>query len=321
MASSDPRLVRALALVESGGKAEGILLLKELAARADPEALRILAEYKWRGRTVPQDLARARDLYRRAGEAGQIEAAMAFTNLLASGIAGPRDWPRALKRCGEEARRVPARQRALALVEKMGLDAQGDPVALPEAETLSQAPEVRLYPKLLSAAECDYLSETAAAGFEPSVVVDMRTGRNYPDPIRTSEGSTFHWLIEDPAVHALNRRLAAASGTAYEQGEPLQILRYRPGQHYRNHLDFIPGTGNARVLTVLVYLNQDYQGGETAFVKTGLEVKGGKGDTLVFRNSGANLRADPMSEHAGRPVTTGTKLLASRWICADRHIA
>ena len=50
----------------------------------------------------------------------------------------------------------------------------------------------------------------------------------------------MHWLIEDPVIHALNRRLAAVSGTAWDQGEPLQILRYSPGQQYRNHFDFFP---------------------------------------------------------------------------------
>jgi prolyl 4-hydroxylase len=144
---------------------------------------------------------------------------------------------------------------------------------------------------------------------------------DYRDPIRTSDGSTMHWLIEDPATHALNRRLAAASGTAYDRGEPLQILRYRPGQQYRNHLDFVPGAENQRILTALVYLNTAYEGGETAFVKTDLKVKGRKGDAIVFRSTRPDGRPDPMSEHAGLPVTRGEKYLASRWIRERRHAA
>jgi prolyl 4-hydroxylase len=320
MPRPDPRFAQALALIEAGRKPEGILLLNQLAARGEARALHTLADWRWRGTNLPQDLNQARDLYRRAGEAGGAGAAAAYTNLLASGIAGPRDWPRALKRLAAEARADRARRRMQALIEKMALDADGDPAALPEPHALSDSPEARLFPGLLSPAECDYLAEAAAPGFAPSVVVDVGTGRDYADPVRTSDGSTFHWLIEDPAVHALNRRLAAASGTFYEQGEPLQVLRYRPGQQYRNHLDFIPGADNVRVKTVLVYLNEGYGGGETRFVKTGLDVAGRKGDALVFRNSGPDRRADPMSEHAGLPVTSGTKLLASRWICEARHI-
>ena len=123
-------------------------------------------------------------------------------------------------------------------------------------------------------------------------------------------------MIADPAIHALNRRLAAASGTGVEQGEPLQVLRYRPGQQYRPHFDAIPGLANQRVATALVYLNEDYEGGETCFVRSGLKVKGRRGDAIVFRNTTDEGRADPASEHAGLPVTAGVKLIASRWICA-----
>jgi prolyl 4-hydroxylase len=85
-------------------------------------------------------------------------------------------------------------------------------------------------------------------------------------------------------------------------------------------MDFVPGVDNQRVLTALVYLNEGYGGGETRFVKTGLEVKGTKGDAIVFRNAGADRRADPMSEHAGLPVTSGTKLLASRWMRESQFV-
>ena len=124
----------------------------------------------------------------------------------------------------------------------------------------------------------------------------------------------MHLLLENPAVHALNRRLAAASGTHVTQGEPLQILRYRPGDQYREHVDTIPGRDNQRLFTALVYMNEDFEGGETRFTRAGLDVKGRTGDAIVFRSLRADGRPDPMSAHAGLPVTKGVKLLASRWI-------
>jgi prolyl 4-hydroxylase len=83
-------------------------------------------------------------------------------------------------------------------------------------------------------------------------------------------------------------------------------------------VDFLPGAENQRLVTALVYLNEGYEGGETAFVKTGLKVKGRKGDALVFVNITADRRADPMAEHAGLPVIRGVKLLASLWM-RERH--
>jgi prolyl 4-hydroxylase len=202
----------------------------------------------------------------------------------------------------------------------MRLTGEGDPAALPEGEAVSASPEVRRVAGLLSAAECEYLRAIAEPLYQPSIVNDGR-GFMVRDPIRTSDGATLHWLIEDPALHAINRRLAAASGSRAEQGEAIQILRYRPGQEYRPHLDAARITDNPRLLTALVWLNADYQGGETRFLDPGLEVKGEAGDALVFRNLLADGRTPDLgSRHAGLPVTSGAKYLASRWIRRERWV-
>jgi prolyl 4-hydroxylase len=312
-----PLLIRAIELSAAGRNSEAVAIIEQLAAQQVPEALHIYAEMTWRGGMVPQDPVRARELYRLAGEAGHSASAAFYTNLVGSGVAGERDWPLALRRLEKEAERDPGRRLALKLVADMKLTADGDPLSLPEGQALSGSPQVTLFRSLLSAAECDYLKQKAEPGYAPSMV-NAAGGRLVQDPIRTSDGSTIHWLIEDPAVHALNRRLAAASGTSAEQGEALQILRYRPGQQYRPHLDFVQSSDNQRVLTALVYLNEDYAGGETCFIRTGLKVRARRGDAIVFRNATPDRAPDRMAEHAGLPVTSGTKFLASRWIREQR---
>jgi prolyl 4-hydroxylase len=206
----------------------------------------------------------------------------------------------------------------LEIVRAMALDDQGDPVAVPAAETLSDAPEVKRVPRLFAADECLYLRQLAEPLYRASTVNDGRGGV-VRDPIRTSDGATLHWLIEDPAVHALNRRLAAASGSLAECGEAIQILRYRIGEEYRPHLDAVRIVDNPRVLTALVWLNRDFEGGETRFTETGLTVRGEPGDALMFRNV-RDGRPDPVSRHAGLPIRAGTKYLASRWIRAQRWV-
>ena len=319
MPSRHPLLDQAFALSAAGRNPEAILIINQLAAQEEPDALFTLAEMKWRGGMVPQDLGQARELYRRAGDRGHSAAACAYTNLLASGIAGGRDWPRALKRLRGEARGEARRRLVFAHLGKMQLTPEGDPATMPQGRRLSDAPNVILYERLFSAVECDYLMRIAEPDYAPSTVYDSNR-RLVRDPIRTSDGSTIHWLIEDPVVHALNRRMAAASGSPAEHGEALQVLRYRPGQQYHSHLDFAVTSENLRRMTALAYLNDEYAGGETCFVKTGLKVKGRKGDVLVFCNATPDRRPDPMSEHAGLPVTRGTKFLASRWIRERRWV-
>ncbi len=171
-------------------------------------------------------------------------------------------------------------------------------------EVVSTSPHLTVFRGLFSAEECRYLADAAAPMLAPSVVVDPATGRQRPDPVRISD-SGFTLPLENPAVHALNQRIAAASGTKVTQGEPLQVLRYRPGGEYKPHFDAIPGFANQRIATMIVWLNEDYEGGETMFMKSGAKLKGGIGDALLFRNALPDGRRDPDAGHAGMPVTRG----------------
>ena len=224
----------------------------------------------------------------------------------------------ALRRLEVEAAQNAARRKIFELVRTMDIDANGDPRHAPEGERISDRPDARVFRDFLTNDECAHLISVAQPGYQPSMVFN-EAEQWVRDTIRTSDGSPIHWLIEDPAVHALNRRIAAASGTTYENGETLQSLRYRPGQEYRPHFDFVAGD-NRRLWTGLVYLNDDYDGGETAFVQTDVKVRGRSGEMLLFANMAPDGEADPLAEHAGLPVTRGEKFLATRWIREKRWI-
>jgi prolyl 4-hydroxylase len=312
-------LQQAIELINTGRSDEGVQALRQIASSGDPEALLVLADMTWSGNGVAQDPARGRLLFEYAAALGHGQANLVATNLLGNGIAGRRNWPAALERLASEARQLPDRREALELLEAMSLDDNGDPAAVPEPVALSEQPYAQMVERIVTPAECAYLIKTAEPLFQPSMVYD-KNGQVVKDTIRTSDGAPLHWLLEDPAIHAINRRIAKATGTRYLQGEALQVLRYIPGQEYRPHFDFLEGVENPRPWTALLYLNEDYEGGDTAFVETGLKVRGRVGDMLVFRNEGVDGLRDPLAKHAGMPVTAGTKYLATRWIRARRWI-
>jgi prolyl 4-hydroxylase len=318
MTIADPRVDQALQRFQAGRQGEAVLALNQLGNAGHGEALRTLGELRWSGQFQPSPAA-GRELFAKAAQAGDRQAHYYVTNLMGSGIAGPRDWPGALARLEREARNDPARAKTAKLLAAMKLDGEGDPRDVSTGEIVSQAPHVTRHKRLFSDSECAYVLFAAKPGYGPSIVYDSQQ-RLVRDPIRTSEGSTLHWLIEDPAIHALNRRIAAASGSDADQGEAVQVLRYAAGQEYKAHFDAVPGAANQRHLTALVWLNHDYRGGETAFLRTGLELKGKRGDAIVFRNALPDGRLDPLTEHAGRPVTNGTKYLYSRWIRESRWV-
>lgn len=304
----------AQSLLEAGRIQDGLSLLAQGASKENPDALNALAHLALSGDFVRRDLALSRDLFRRAASAGSIEGAAAFRAFVANGTGGPSDWAAAIRLLAQDSSRDPSAERELTLIQSMRLSGSGEPLDAFAPERVSDSPDATVFPSLFSDAECDFLMEVALPLLQPSKVVDPVTGKLSANPVRTSDAAAFSLVVESPAIHALCARLAKASGTDAKQGEPLQILRYLPGQEYRPHFDALGSTENQRVLTFLVYLNDGYEGGETRFMKSGLNVNGRKGDALLFRNADDSGRPDPNSQHAGEPVMAGEKFIASRWI-------
>jgi prolyl 4-hydroxylase len=69
-----------------------------------------------------------------------------------------------------------------------------------------------------------------------------------------------------------------------------------------------------RIATFLVYLNDDYTGGETRFGRIGLSHRGARGDALLFANTDERGRPDEDTMHAGLSPATGEKWVFSQWI-------
>jgi prolyl 4-hydroxylase len=305
---------QAVALAAQGRIAEALRLLDESAAAGDGEAAFALGLWRLEGRMVRRDVAGARADIARGAEAGHRDASRVYAGFLATGTGGPRDWAGALKRLDGDSDKDPLAARQRELIATMAIDVDGAPLHVPAREPVSDAPRITWIRALFTPDECAFLAELASPRFRPAVIFHEGQQRFVRDPVRESDAAGFPVVSEWPFVHALNRRIATATGTAFEQGEPLQVLRYGPGQQYKPHLDALPGLANQRRWTALIYLNDDYEGGETAFLETGHVLRGRSGDMLLFENALADGRPDPTTRHAGRPVTAGTKLLASRWI-------
>lgn len=292
------------------GDGAAIAMVEQRAAAGDADALLLIGEWRLWGAFGPQDLTAGYGLVLEAAKRGHIPAIQVLAALLATGTGLPRDAAKA--RAIVEASAAQSKEAA----EQVRVAATA-PAAIGQRQVLRDDPLVARIDGLLSAQECAYLIARAKPKVQPSVVIDPQ-GRSVPNPIRDSHGANFAPVEEDLVIHAINCRIAAATGTEWEQGEPLHILRYEPGQQYRKHFDALPGVRNQRVLTCLVYLNDGFDGGATAFTE-GLEVKGGTGDAVIFANTTPDGRADQRTEHAGLPVTKGVKWLATRWIRAGRH--
>jgi prolyl 4-hydroxylase len=294
-------------LAGSGQPEAAIRLVEDRAAAEDLDAVFILANWRLWGMHGPTDYEAGHQLLDRAAAAGFVEAIRLKAYLIANGTGTAANFERAVETLTTIRDQDPDAAHQLMLLENMS-------EAEPQPETLSADPEIRMFRKLLTPQECEHLGRRAAPALRPSLIVDPATGRGVPHPVRRSSGMHFDPSTEDLVVRAINLRIARVTNTPVECGELLHILRYNPGDQYKTHLDAIPAARNQRHLTALVYLNDNYRGGETTFTKLGLTIKGGAGDCLVFRNADDAGRPDQRMFHAGLPVQAGAKWLASRWI-------
>lgn len=299
----------------AGGRVHDAIAMATRAAQAgDPDALMQVAIWRLAGHPLPRDLPEARRLLRRAAEAGHADAALTEIALVGNGSGGAPDWPGALDLLRSAARRDAMAAAHLALIEAMALRPDGAPSTLLSGDRLSTSPDVTRFRQFCTPAECAHVASAAQHLLAPSAVADPRTGRLTEHPVRTSDGGVFPPTREDLVLQAINRRIALATETAVAQGEGLVVLRYRPGQQFRLHHDCLPGVRNQRIRTVLIYLNDEFTGGETQFPAASLTVRPQVGDAVVFTNTLGDGRPDPSATHAGLPVITGTKWLATRWI-------
>jgi len=297
---------------------EALGALRAEVERGNALAARELGLWFLQGAGVGRDLAASRSCFEQGATLGDAVSATVVRAFLAQGTGGPADWPKVLALLDEAAASDPEARRQRTLIGAMQLGSDGAPLEGLDGVTLNEDPLVMRFPSFLSSAECDYLASVAEPMMRPSVIVDPHSGRQVANPIRTSHGAAFPFVDENPAINAINRRIAAASGSDVRCGEPLQVLRYAPGQEYRLHSDALPGCPPAqqRVTTFLIWLNDDYLGGETEFPQVRLKLRGRKGDGLLFRNAAPDGAPDMRAAHAGLPVTAGVKMLASRWIRA-----
>ncbi|XP_024522659.1 prolyl 4-hydroxylase 1 isoform X3 [Selaginella moellendorffii] len=210
-------------------------------------------------------------------------------------------------------------------------------IGLVKPEVLNWSPRIILLHKFLSAEECDYLIAIAGPRLAKSTVVDTSTGKGIESKVRTSTGMFLsNYDRRYPMIQAIERRIAVYSMIPVENGELLQVLRYEPNQYYKPHHDYFSDQfnlkrGGQRVATVLMYLSDVEEGGETIFpsvgdgececggeLRKGLCVKPRKGDAILFWSAALDGNVDSNSLHGGCSVLRGEKWSATKWLRQSR---
>ena len=285
---------------------DGARLIEDASAQGGAEAAAVLAVLFAIGASRNHTLAAALDTLVVAAERGWAPA-QAQLRVLAADAIGEREPAQS-----ESWRDVAARVDLAAWT------------AVPPATDLSSSPLIRSYPRFLSAGVCEWLIGKAHGRLGRALVYEALSKEVMAHPTRTNTAASFNMLETDVVCVLTQLRMAAALQVSFRQFEPITVLHYDPGEEITEHFDFVDpevpdytqqiAERGQRIVTFLVYLNDDYAGGETQFPRLGVSRKGVRGEGLFFVNALEDGSADTRTLHAGRTPVDGEKWIVSQFV-------
>lgn len=290
--------------VATADPAQGMALIEQAAQAGDAQGAYLAAAIAscsfWRTRNWDE----AFDYLRRAAQLGH-EPAQSSLRILAGGPSGNEieggDWAR--------------------VRDEIDLAEWLTP---PKIQTIRETPRIQVIEKFAPSAACDWLIAQAQGRLTRATIYDKATGGTTEDSRRTNSQCDLDIEICGVLTFVLRGRISAITQRHDLAMEIAKVLHYIPGETFAEHFDYIDPAEPAyqsqiavhgqRTDTFLIYLNDDFEGGETHFPRIGLSHIGTKGDAFLFRNVDASGAPDHDTRHAGLPPTSGEKWLFSQWI-------
>jgi hypothetical protein len=126
--------------------------------------------------------------------------------------------------------------------------------------------------------------------------------KKHRHPITTKLFEDFHMVLTDATAEYMLRygiREDCFNNSSY------QLLRYQEGGEYPNHYDGPTITG--RHISAILYINDNYEGGELIFPLHNIWIKPKAGMLVMFPSAWAY-------QHQAKPVTKGTKYAIVTWL-------
>jgi prolyl 4-hydroxylase len=196
----------------------------------------------------------------------------------------------------------------------------------PLRPVFSEGPRIAVAEDIAAPEMCDWLIARARTRLKPAKIRDRGTGDASISTARTNSACLFRRPDSDLVVEILRAKIAAITEMRVDAMEVPTVLHYSEGQEFLPHFDItlnpdspdyeerLAKGDRQRVITFLLYLNDDYEGGATEFPVIDLSWKGRKGAGLFFWNVQPCGALDERTLHAGAPVSRGEKWVLSQWI-------
>lgn len=188
--------------------------------------------------------------------------------------------------------------------------------------------DINVIDKFLKDDECKKLIEMINNNHTKSTV-SSDDGSKYDNNSRTSSTSHFR---EEEYAKLITNKISAYLGIKPSHAEPLQGQYYQPGEYFKAHTDYFhhdtPGIyakhcekkGGNRTITFMIYLNEDFKGGETYFTKNKLSIVPKAGRCVYWNSLHKDGTPNEYTEHEGSTIQSGRKYIVTQWYRINDYV-
>jgi predicted 2-oxoglutarate/Fe(II)-dependent dioxygenase YbiX len=145
-----------------------------------------------------------------------------------------------------------------------------------------------IIPSLLTPEECSQLIHQSEKIGYSEADIQVHQGRQHLPNIRNNQRVNFY---SPQFAQELWHKLASYSLPIYEGKQAINLspyfrfYRYTPGQKFKIHQDGRQNVdGNETLFTLLIFLSEEFQGGETHFRQDRIKITPKTGHALIFEH-------------------------------------
>lgn len=179
----------------------------------------------------------------------------------------------------------------------------------------------KIFNNFITKQEADLIIKLAKPKMKKSTI----RGYEMDKKVRDSETT---WLNKElhPLIKKIYQKVSNITNKDENHMENLQVIHYTSSQQFKAHYDQCPRDEawnikeltrhkGPRLYTLLIYLNDNYKGGETEFPRLNQKFKLKAGDAVLFHNlDNQEKQVHKDALHSGNPISTGEKWAANIWI-------
>lgn len=180
-------------------------------------------------------------------------------------------------------------------------------------EVLSKEPLIVLLDKFLDKEDCKRILE---------LQIQLENSTTSTNRIKDYRKSLVTLVDEeDSIIKKVKKKIAKSFGLDGKGMEKMQLQKYPEGGYYKEHFDAKSEdhyqkdkSFSQRKYSIIIYLNDDFIGGETVFPKKNISVKPLQGRLLLFSNMlNETNHVHPFSSHLSNKIVKGEKWILSTW--------